>query len=488
MPVRPAGPSVVTTPSGPTSTTPSAPSAPTTPTQPAGWSGPAGPTVRDAFNAVAGGLKNAGPSSYELVPGRYPDAVPLSTVLGAVAGSPQGQAAVNKILDDVKARTGINIPPELRAEVMSNPAALTKVLELTPGQLSSGILALNAAHQAGKLKPSEAPKQLLPQHFDLANLDSVDAPRPQSTMKELAPGLYQGDLPGPASDAQVKRNRVLAEVFGRLSNNAGLADGEKFSVTHNGKAFTKLEDFVGALKADGYEVNVSFEQRVANFSNLKTVVPGSNPPKFLDVPAPLMIKTGIKDGLGKEAIVPAVHSEMLVSIKGPKFDADLKYYQGTSGTGFFPRGIHADPSWCGRSQQAALKGDDALKAITLAGAFTDLVNTTAKAKNLYADGYGVTGVCNDSVAVVQQAVTGNADAYPLLMKDSVLADALNERLNDADKTDDKTLRSLRNAMRELPSDTRKNQSQQRRALASLPWAPGREPFVSSEEARRILSQ
>jgi hypothetical protein len=43
-------------------------------------------------------------------------------------------------------------------------------------------------------------------------------------------------------------------------------------------------------------------------------------------------------------------------------------------------------------------------------------------------------------------------------------------------------------MRELPSDVRKNESQARRALASLPWAAGREPFASSEDARRILSQ
>ncbi len=483
MPIRSTtGPSVVSP------TTPSTPAAPVAPARTNSWTGPAGPAVRDAFKTVAGGLKNAGPSNYELVPGRYPDAVPLTAVLSAVSASPQGQAAINKILDEVKAKTGIAIPPELRAEVLSNPAALTNVLELTPGQLSGGIAALNAAHQAGTLKPSEPVKLLLPQQFDLSNLDSVDAPRPPSTLKELAPGLFQGDLPSATSDAQVKRNRVLAEVFGRLSNNPGLADGEKFSVTHNGQSFTKLDDFVGALKADGYEVNVSFEQRVANFSNLKTAVPGSNPPKFLDVPAPLMIKTGIKDGLGKEAVVPAVHSEMLVSIKGPKFNADLKYYQGTSGTGFFGRGVHADPSWCGRSTQAQLKGDDALKAISLAGAFTDVVNTTAKAKNLYADGYGVTGVCNDSVAVVQQAVTGRADAYPLLMKDSVLAEAITARLTDADKSDDKSYRALRAAMRELPSDTRKNESQQRRALASLPWEAGREPFASSEEARRILSQ
>lgn len=499
MPIRSNLPGVTTPSTTTPATTPAAPAAPATPARPASWSGPAGPAPRDAFNnfnnVVASTLRSSGPSNFEMIPGRYPDAVPLTTVLNSIGQSPQGQAALGKVLDDLKAKTGVEIPSETRAAVLSNPAALTKAMELTPGQLSGGIAALNAAHQTGKLKKGGDPAPtLLPQHFDLSKLDEVSAPRPKPELKELAPGLFQGDLPSTTSDAQLKRNRVLAEVFGRLSNNAGLPEGERFSVTHNGKQFTGLDDFARQLKADGYEVNVSFEQRIANFSNLKTVVPGSSPPKFLDVPAPLMIKTGLKDGLGKEAVVPAVHSEMVVSIKagpnarGPKFDADLKFYQGVSGTGFFPCNMTAAPAWCGKSQQAALTGDQALKAISVAGAFTDVVNTTARAKNLYADGYGVTGVCNDSVAIVQQAVTGRADAYPLLMKDSVLHDALAERLGDANKADDPAYKAIRKAMRELPSDVRANESQKRRALASLPWAAGREPFVSSEEARRILSQ
>jgi len=495
MPIRSNLPGVVV-PSTTPSTTPAATpaSTPAAPARPASWTGPAGPAPRDAFNVVANTLRSAGPSSFELVPGRYPDAVPLTAVLGSIGQSPQGQAALGKVLDELKGKTGLEVPPELRAAVLSNPVALTKAMEVTPGQLSGGIVSLNAAYQSGKIKKGEPAKQLLPQHFDLGKLDDVDAPRPKSEMKELAPGLFQGDLPSALSDQQVKRNRVLAEVFGRLSNNTSLPDAEKFSVTHNGQQFTKLDDFAKALQADGYEVNVSFEQRVANFSNLKTTVPGSNPPKYLDVPAPLMIKTGLKDALGKEAVVPAVHSEMVISIKagpnarGPKFDADLKFYQGVSGTGFFPCHVNADPSWCGKSKQGEVSGAKALQAISVAGAFTDLVNTTAKEKNLYADGYGMTGVCNDSVAVVQQAVTGHADAYPLLMKDEILYGALKERLSDANKADDPSFKAIRKAMRELPSDVHHNESQKRRALASLPWAAGREPFASSEEARRILGQ
>ncbi len=494
MPIRSNLPGVVG-PSTPATITPvTTPTAPAAPARPAPWSGPAGPTPRDAFNVVANTLRSAGPSNFELVAGRYPEAVSLTTVLGAIGASPQGQAALGKVLDDLKARTGVDVPPELRAAVLSNPAALTRAMELTPGQLSQGIVGLNAAYQSGKIKKGEPAPNLLPQQFDLSKIDDVVAERPKAEVKELAPGLFQGDLPSATSDQQIKRNRVVAEVFGRLSNNASLPAGEKFSVTHNGKKFTGLDEFAKQLQADGYEVNVAFEQRVANFSNLKTVVPGSNPPKFLDVPAPLMIKTGLKDSLGKEAIVPAVHSEMVISIKagpnarGPKFDADLKFYQGVSGTGFFPCNTTASPAWCGKSQQAALTGAKALEAISVAGAFTDVVNTTARAKNLYAGGYGITGVCNDSVAVVQQAVTGRADAYPLLMKDAVLNAALSERLGDANRADDPAYKAIRKAMRELPSDVRPNESQARRALASLPWASGKEPFASSEEARRILSQ
>jgi hypothetical protein len=137
---------------------------------------------------------------------------------------------------------------------------------------------------------------------------------------------------------------------------------------------------------------------------------------------------------------------------------------------------------------ATLSGDQASKALSLAGTYTDLINTTAKKANLYADGYGVTGVCNDSVAVIEQAVTGHATQYPLLMKDSVLMGTIKQHLTDADHSDDANYRDLKAAIIALPSDTSVNGSTKRRALASMPWAAGFEPFASSEDARRILSK
>ena len=124
--------------------------------------------------------------------------------------------------------------------------------------------------------------------------------------------------------------------------------------------------------------------------------------------------------------------------------------------------------------------------LSVAGAFTDVVEDAAKRLDLYADGYGITGVCNDSVAVVQQAVTGNATQYPLLMNDDVLLGELKKRLSDGDRTGDATYRSLKKAIGDLPSDTKPNPSAQRRALQSLPWEAGKEPLQSTVDARRIL--
>lgn len=438
-------------------------------------------------------LKKAGHGPYELVPGRYPGAVALPDVLAKLGTSPEGQAAVHHLLDEVKTRTGIDVSPEERAALLSNPSGATRALEVTPRQMSLGVLGINAAYEEGKLKPKAAPVLHLPQHgFDLAGIAALDLPRSAPQPKQVAPGLFYGSLPGTLPEAQVKQNQVLAETFDRLSRNASAADGEKFSVTYRGHAYTRLDGLLAALKADGHQVKVTFEQRAANFANLKTQVPGASPVQWLDVPAPLMLRTGVRDGLGHEAVVPAAHSEMIVTLtsgpqtQGPRLDAELRYFQGTDGTGFFAKGGSAEPKWLGRITHAELDGDDALKAVRLAGTLSDVINTSARALGLYADGYGVTGVCNDSVAVVEQALLGRADQYPLLMRDATLLGELKQRL-DTPGRDHADYATLRKAIEALPNDSQNNPTRRERALKSIPWADGEEPFTSTVDAKKILA-
>ncbi|MBL8956419.1 MAG: hypothetical protein JNK82_36935 [Myxococcaceae bacterium] len=438
--------------------------------------------------AVGKALKASGKGPYDLVPGRYPGTVSLPDVLGKLGTTPEGQKAVGMLLGALKEKAGITVTPDVQAELLSNPSGATKALELSPRQLSTGIVGLNAAYQAGQVKPIEPRKLFLPREgFDLSKVAELELKRETPKLKEVAPGLFTGSLPSTVSDAQLKQSRVLSEVFDRLGKNASAGAGEKFSVTFKGQAYTRLDALLGALKANGHDVKVTFEQRIANFADLKAAVPGTNPPVYADVPAPLMLRTGVRDAAGREAIVPAAHSEMIVSVTGPELNADSRFYQGTDGTGFFARGGSAEPQWLGRVSHGELEGADAVKAVVLAGALGDVIGTAARAANLYADGYGMTGVCNDSVAVVQQAMMGKADMYPLLMRDDVLFGELKTRLSDADVKDDPTYRELKKAIEALPSDVQTNPTLRARALSSIPWGAGAEPFESTVAARKVLS-
>jgi len=438
-----------------------------------------------AFAAKA--IKSLAPGPYELVPGRSGGVVSLPEVLAKMGSSREGQAAVSQLLETLRQKTGVAVAPEVQAALLSNPSAATTALELTPRQLSQGIAALNAAYQAGQVKQVEPRKRVLPRTgFDLGGIAALAVEREAPKLKEVAPGLFTGSLPGALGDAQVKTSRVLAEVLDRLSRNASAGAGETFSVTYRGKAYERSDELLAALRAGGHEVKVTFEQRAANFADLKTPVPGSNPPAWLDVPAPLMLRTGIRDPAGNEAVLPAAHSEMIVSITGPELDTQVRFFQGVDGTGFFPRGASAEPKWLGRVTHGEVSGERALEAVRLAGALSDVIGTSARAANLYADGYGVTGVCNDSVAVVQQALMGRADQYPLLMRDEVLFGVLKQRLSDAELRDDPTYRALKKAIEALPSDVQSNPTLRERALCSIPWSEGQEPFTSTVLARRIL--
>lgn len=431
--------------------------------------------------------------SFELLPGRYPGAVSLPTVVTQVANGPEGQAQLKALIADIEQKTGIKPPPALVQAVLANPTRFGELLVATPAQMSAGVDGLNAAYKAGKLPELPPMAANLPSGFDLANIDKAPVTRPEAVMKELGPGLFQGDIKNDAiSDKQAKRNIVMAEVFDRLAGNSNKPTADRFEVDYDGSTFTRLETFLDKLAANGHDVTVAFEHRVANFANLKAQAPDGS---FLDVPAALLVRTGIKDETtGQEAVLPAVHSEMVISVdssnvtKGPKLDAKTKWFQGISGTGFFPAELSQTPRWCGDKTSATLTGDKALEAVHLAGLTSDLINVSAKEQGLAVGGYGATGVCNDSVAVVQRALTGKTAAYPLLMRDGTLMAELQERLSDKNKLDDPEYKAIGAAIKALPSDVKLNDTARERAReGGMPWDEGKEPFQHVVDARQILA-
>ncbi|MCP4500211.1 MAG: hypothetical protein GY822_09655 [Deltaproteobacteria bacterium] len=256
---------------------------------------------------------------------------------------------------------------------------------------------------------------------------------------------------------------------------------DRFEVSLNGHTCTRVDTFMNTLRKEGYNVDVTFESRVANFSELLTKAPTGQWP---DVPAPLMVR--VQDEHKKElGVVPSVHSEVVIAFssgpntKGPKIDSNIKWYQGISGTGFFPAGLNKAPKWCGGTTTDKLSGEDADKAIDLCALLGDVINESADQLDLLASGYGVTGVCNDSVAVIHHATTGAAKEFPLLMQDDTLLGELNKRVSDDNHRDDPKYVTLTESLRAVPSDTTPNDSSVSRAQDCLPWDANEVPFSST---------
>jgi hypothetical protein len=447
----------------------------------------------------------AGPSLLELRPGIQPDAVSLPTILRQMAHTPHIDALIDRLVAEVSSTYGIQVPPALIAAARANPERIVDLLAFSPRQMRTGFDALHARHRltsattttpssssTSTAQPSHTKSRQLPQHVDTSTLGALPIVRSPGDLTEVAPGLWRGDVPNVGlSDAHAARNIALAEIVDRLADNAGQAAADHFVVTHLGQRFSSLPTFIEALQRDGYSIEATFTHRVADFAALKTRAPDGT---LLDVPLAAMVKTGVKDAAGREAVLPSVHSEVVFSIRAgaqstpPALEGDIKWYQGVPNTGFFPCETMRKSTWTGSSTAATLATPDAVRAMTMAAVLADVIQDVARHEGLAMSGYGVTGVCNDSVAIVQQAMTGRVTAYPLFMRDALLLTEIDRRLKGgASGVESDALRSVRAAIVAVPSDERRNATSTQRALASIPWPTGRAPLSSAELAREILT-
>lgn len=479
---------------------PEAPAAPTAPTPEAplrtkGWLSKATDAVKFTTSFLGGGQagKPVNGTSYDWNSARPMDAVPLPPLLDQLANTEDGRKLAAQIATDFHNYTHIPGTETLAKQAFANPRALTEGMIVTPGALSQGLSAFNT-YKGGT--PPAPPKHMLPQKFDLGALEDLPYENPfkkPDALQSLAPGIWRGGLPGKLSDEQARRNTAVAEVFDRLASNSSRAADQRFEVSFRGQSFTDVPSFMGALRKAGYEVNATFRTRTADFIDLKTGEPGN----IQSLATPMMVRTGLTDEKGNEAIVPVTHSELVVSLKSPQgaepnLDSKVRFFQGIDGIGFFPADIWHEGTWMGGVNRATVSGDQAQKAVEVASGLTALVEQAATANKLQVEGYGLTGVCNDSLAIIEQAVLGRVSEWPLLMRDDLL-------LKELAKLPPSAMRStLEQAIRETPNDVKvgllgagnatPNADTRRRMLATLDVYPeGKAPWTRTEEARQILA-
>jgi hypothetical protein len=282
--------------------------------------------------------------------------------------------------------------------------------------------------------PNPTQSYALDQRVDLSQgarlLTRVPAPK---TSIEAAYGpLVQASVRNPrVSDRQAKQNSLAAEVFDRLAANQHVTGASgRFSVTFNGRAYTHLGDFLGALRQSGHRVRVRFDHHNADFMGLKLVGGATKAEqqqnleagRYKHVAAALHTTVPIKTAGGAAAIRPVAHSEIVVEVdasrvrRGDRFSGKVKGYQGVPSTGFFPLANSENSDWSGNVTAGRIRDSKrAVKAVVGFGLYTAAINHTSKKQGRRMGDYGgAPGVCNDSVAVCQLSAKLPVTGYPMM--------------------------------------------------------------------------
>lgn len=408
----------------------------------------------------------------------------LGDVIGAATSSPEGKAWAAKMLGTLAAEAGHPLSDEQIAGLLADPSAADKLLVVSVPQVVEAAKGLNAAsdaHGGADIKP---PAYKLPQTVDFADAASyMDATRSAPT--KVAGNVFYNDRPSDpslVSDAQIKSNRAVAEILTRLSMNVGKARADQFTVTYKGHAHRTVDSLLRDLSAHGNTVTAKVNQRIANFIDLSMQKPDGT---FCDVKAAVSIKTGLKDAAGNDIVVPATHSGLFVDIHGPDVDSTVAWFQGIDGTGFFPEGTSTRQAWVGGKDVEGYTGAQARKAVSAAGLWTSAVNDVVVEKKLPGGGYARTGICDDSVAMIQKLVTGRTTIYPLSMDHDLMGEYLDRKIAEGGPLAGK-YQTLRDTMNALPSDVGTDSTQPARVLNSIPWGPGATPFPEADAARAAL--
>src|SRR4051812_22011282 len=380
-------------------------------------------TLTDDVAAVA-----AAEGSGETPAEEAPCTATLGDVIDAATKTPEGKVFMAGMLAKLGEATGKPLSPEQIAGLLPDPSAADKLLAVSIPQV---VAAAKAANDAAAANPNaaaapKAPDYKLPQSADLATAASFFPPDRSSRTHEFG-NVYYGDGPSdPAevSDAQVSSNKAMAEILTRLSLNTGKAHADQFSISYKGHPYHTIDSFTRALAANGNTVTATVNHRIANFIDLSIAKPDGS---FCDVKAAVSIKTGYQTPDGADVEVPATHSGLRIDVSGPDLNATASYFQGIDGTGFFPEGTSSRQAWVGFKDAEAYSGGQALKAISAAGMWTSVVNEVADKDHLVGGGYGRTGICDDSVAMIQQLVTGRTTIYPLSMDHDLMGGFLDAK-------------------------------------------------------------
>ncbi|KAL3781060.1 hypothetical protein ACHAW5_002436 [Stephanodiscus triporus] len=256
--------------------------------------------------------------------------------------------------------------------------------------------------------------------------DDRSYPPPTPIHQRLLPDLClgRGDLKCTHTKREGVEHRLLCVLLNKLCHNyhklsAGVEAKDCFAVTCAGERCLFPEELIAALVRCGHKVEVCPRSIVTNFGMQLCVKDEDG--SFAYVPTALFLRTGIdRTADGKATYFAAPHGGMDVNISGPIVGggarpAWLQFYVSIAGLCCFHPDEDVDAPWQAKTSLADIyPHDDALRAVRMCAIVSVTFNRIATEFHLPFGGYGILGMCNDSSTIVDFALRGRTNAYPLL--------------------------------------------------------------------------
>lgn len=253
-------------------------------------------------------------------------------------------------------------------------------------------------------------------------------PLPTPISPRLLPDLYFGKSPDVKcthSKHECIEHRLVCVLLNKLCHNyyklsrSGGTEEECFVVVCAGERCLFPEELLTAMSRCGHTIEVCPRSMVTNFGMQLCVKEDDG--SYTQVPTAMFLNTGIERSAdGQMTYFAAPHGGMDVRISGPMVGgggrpAYLQFYVSKEGLTCFHPDEDQDTPWQAKTSLADVYSpSDTVRAVRMCSIVSVTFNRIATEFDLPFGGYGILGMCNDSSTMIDFAIRGKTNAYPLL--------------------------------------------------------------------------
>lgn len=263
-------------------------------------------------------------------------------------------------------------------------------------------------------------------HYDP---EDISLPEPTPINERILPGLYMGwgDAKCTHTKREIIRNRLLGVLFNKMSYNYYKKEqkaDDLFVVQMNPKSEKCYypEKFLQCLLDAGHTVDVQPRATVTTFGIAACVKEDDG--TWSNIPMCCFMKTGYERADGRPAHFGAPHGGMDLTLKGPLVGkrqdgkdgkCDIQFYMAIDGLCGWHSNQNAKVPWLEPVGSTEIyTKEQALMAMRMSGLLATVLNAIGTEMELSFGGYGLLGVCNDSAAMLDFAIRGETNMYPLV--------------------------------------------------------------------------